>query len=78
MIAGMHVNGVCVRMHDGPIAKEPWSSSSRRWRPCAPLSSVGHMKAHRTLGRAYVASTEGRIKLTSFRPMQPTESGGVY
>ena len=67
LIAGMHFNGVCFRLHDGTIAKEQvvefLKALLAHWR--RPLLILwDSLQAHRShLVRDYVASTEGRIKL---------------
>ena len=67
LIAGMHFNGVCFRLHDGAIAKEQVVEFLKallvHWRQ--PLLILwDSLQAHRShLVRDYVASTEGRIKL---------------
>ena len=67
LIAGMHFNGVCFRLHDGTIAKEQvvefLKALLAHWR--RPLLILwDSLQAHRShLVRDYVASTAGRIKL---------------
>ena len=67
LIAGMHFNGVCFRLHDGTIAKEQVVEFLKallvHWR--RPLLILwDSLQAHRSrLVRDYVASTAGRIKL---------------
>jgi transposase len=67
LIAGMHFNGVCFRLHDGTIAKEQvvefMKALLAHWR--RPLLILwDSLQAHRSrLVRDYVASTAGRIKL---------------
>ncbi len=67
LIAAMHFNGVCFRLHEGTIAKEQVVESLNallaHWR--RRLLTLWHsLQRHRSkLVRNYVASTGGRLKL---------------